>query len=73
VLRKIFHFQIRIRGLIDELMARVESFSARRAAWHNDAAATLRFIFNLQRTKQCLLLHLKTPEGRRILAAKRRS
>jgi hypothetical protein len=33
-----------IGQMIDELMARIEPFSARRAPWHNDAAATLWFI-----------------------------
>jgi hypothetical protein len=30
--------------MIDELMTGIEAFPAQRAAWHNDAAATLRFI-----------------------------
>ena len=34
-----------IGQMIDELMAGIEASPARRAAWHNDAAATLRFIY----------------------------
>jgi len=33
-----------IGQMIDELTARIQTLPAQRAAWHNDAAVTLRFI-----------------------------